>query len=1672
MSNIVENLFSAVDIQIDSKLRQTDYARTIIGTVIGCIDPEQRIYKINYQDTIFEAQAPTGEYDKDEKVKILTTNVEDESLKVIVGRTSVSDLTTLKESSLYTSLGSSIVEDNEEDDIVEYTLSGSQTILYEKGESNNLLKVNETLLEKHLKESMMFSIGAEVLAELNSNPVNLVFELSYKGQLVKPDVKIEITQNSFDFKSYQSYFKDCEFDTIESIYLEKINELTESEVLKIKNITFNIVKENESANRMQAVIHGYEGDTLHDKIEQITIEARMMQGATFIDPDLCSFQWYIEDPWEESGWKKLEGARWQRPIVQLTSEDVYYSPMRYKAEITYGEMIFEASTLLKNLAPEYGSRSITINGNDTDYSIQLIANQDKSELYKWEHIDVYRQQETVSQDSSINTLSVNRNSNYNQYTCYFRTGNKYIGSASIVIDNSKLIDFYEESVKFAFSDNEEYAPYNGLWAPRIGEISNIDKPILWKRVVKGEEYENINKSIDVISCKNKNIAHIIHRVEDGTHWIWKVYYSNGFIGNAKVMMQGSSELIKYYLCKKNEEGEVDYTSKKEATLTSDVSVEYPYLIAYYQDSEYCTIAKYGTAAYQGVDSLKLYYLGNSNPPKVEESVVVFGKTENPYTWAKEVPSYNTNYRNRYRAECPYNKLGKLHYDETIEDWNEPIPDGNYVEDGPQGPMGPQGEPAVDFNLKSSTSYFKADSKGITIPDKITFWVEGSNLPDGSTWKIWKDGEQLLAIDISIEHTYEYPIVSTDLNQDSLTFTASLGDDSLTDATTIIKLNDGQSSFSTVLSNNTVTFNKEEGATEEIVSLEVYYGAEKIPCYTSLPTTNINAYPYIAYIRKRVNTLPGINIPNAAGADKVDITITNPQRSGRYYLEVIVCNADQLKAGLDGANTKVWSQNIDIGCLVVDTGIRVSLYNENYVFESSLDETKYPLEVQVSIGMATVIRADPNSGYEDDKYYYSINNGEEEQWEYDQGYYWITNPGESKDYNVTIQIFKCISGGLVEVGAPISRKISVKVLTPIYSLKSNREYLEIDVDEKDYQPIESVNGLELVTFSAYIGNTKQSIVIDNIEIEHGLDDGIISETYADGNLTLYLLEWPFDNLISKPITVKWKKGNEIYDTKTFTLKSRIAQINYEFTLPGSIKIDTAGTKTKTFDVLKNGKKLVPGASASLYSGYYVYDSAKGAVLNSADNFVLTYTINDDYSDLKLYYCNNNSIITDGKLLASFTVNYVFEGSEYELTTYKAFNKLTNNGLMEGWFYAATIEDPANGISIGDQVYPALDGKFSLSKNNNTGPLIADQVDLHINATMIKTGILNADLIKAGELKIGEKFYANADENAINPDVTIGGFTVTNSSLYNGRTSLENSQTEGIYIGTDGISLGYSSSGNGSGILLTKEGKGCLGNWNFDQTNGFTSTSEVEFISDSKTGRLNRGQTVQRISLNTDITKVSLTLSSRRDGNIETKTYTGDNLLTEQETTFTDGSTCNWWIEDKNIFEIYAGTWKTEDLDGISLEIQGFEKTIEITPTIDGNTGKAVLSTITLSKAPIINSDSRVKNNIQNINNNYEQFYDSLKPVSYAYKYDSDQKIHFGYTVQDIEEGFINQKLDSKRYAIIEDGVGEYQGLAYTEFIALNTHEIQKLKKRVSELEAQNNDLETRIAALEKIIINSN
>ena len=73
---------------------------------------------------------------------------------------------------------------------------------------------------------------------------------------------------------------------------------------------------------------------------------------------------------------------------------------------------------------------------------------------------------------------------------------------------------------------------------------------------------------------------------------------------------------------------------------------------------------------------------------------------------------------------------------------------------------------------------------------------------------------------------------------------------------------------------------------------------------------------------------------------------------------------------------------------------------------------------------------------------------------------------------------------------------------------------------------------------------------------------------------------------------------------------------------------------------------------------------------------------------------------------------------------------------------------------------------------------------------------------------KNFYLDADGNIVmSGNITatsgsIGGFTITSSSLYSGKSSLENNTNNGVYIGTNGISLGavstdvktYTSSGS--------------------------------------------------------------------------------------------------------------------------------------------------------------------------------------------------------------------------------------------------------------------------------------
>lgn len=115
-----------------------------------------------------------------------------------------------------------------------------------------------------------------------------------------------------------------------------------------------------------------------------------------------------------------------------------------------------------------------------------------------------------------------------------------------------------------------------------------------------------------------------------------------------------------------------------------------------------------------------------------------------------------------------------------------------------------------------------------------------------------------------------------------------------------------------------------------------------------------------------------------------------------------------------------------------------------------------------------------------------------------------------------------------------------------------------------------------------------------------------------------------------------------------------------------------------------------------------------------------------------------------------------------------------------------------------------------------------------------------------------------------------------------------------------------------------------------------------------------------------------------------------------------------------------------------------------------------------------SDKNIKNNIEKINNNdYENFFDHLKPVTFKFDKTFDKenynKTHFGFIAQDILENESNNNLQN--LSLVSEN-GTFLQLDKKEIIALNTWQIQKLKKQVRKQNEIIKGLAKRIEKIEK------
>jgi hypothetical protein len=133
--------------------------------------------------------------------------------------------------------------------------------------------------------------------------------------------------------------------------------------------------------------------------------------------------------------------------------------------------------------------------------------------------------------------------------------------------------------------------------------------------------------------------------------------------------------------------------------------------------------------------------------------------------------------------------------------------------------------------------------------------------------------------------------------------------------------------------------------------------------------------------------------------------------------------------------------------------------------------------------------------------------------------------------------------------------------------------------------------------------------------------------------------------------------------------------------------------------------------------------------------------------------------------------------------------------------------------------------------------------------------------------------------------------------------------------------------------------------------------------------------------------------------------------------------------------------------------------------------------------ISTSDENLKENFTTLDQ-YENFYMNLNPIGFNYIGDYDgKKTHFGFGAHKTEDILESEGYDSDKFAVVthrplvqediekrfgkdvEVDIETEYGVSYTEFIALNTHMIQKTRRELEQVKQEKENLEARLQAIE-------
>lgn len=439
---------------------------------------------------------------------------------------------------------------------------------------------------------------------------------------------------------------------------------------------------------------------------------------------------------------------------------------------------------------------------------------------------------------------------------------------------------------------------------------------------------------------------------------------------------------------------------------------------------------------------------------------------------------------------------------------------------------------------------------------------------------------------------------------------------------------------------------------------------------------------------------------------------------------------------------------------------------------------------------------------------------------------------------------------------------------------------------------------------------------------------------------------------------------------------------------------------------------------------IYNADKSVLIDDHGILLRRVLDNGEYSPYQIWLTKNNILVSTDAFQSAQTGIGVFEVDGKEL--YGVLAK----AILSGYVKSSTIVGGT--INIGDGTFMVDEfGNVTMNAASINGYVSEDSIISSINQSA------EAVTINANKVSLAGK---NIDLTSDNITISSTNFNVTKD----GTITAKNADVTGaVNVESGTISGNLEISG---ALTHTRENyKVTLRGIQSTLTNGVFYITDSSSGSDKYPVRINGDGSAS--FTNVEISGSS-TIAAACIPNLSASKITSGTLSSSRIDTST--------LTIKSGCTIGSGTYNAK--------ISSYNQYAALSADASGDTSytASLVSIVRAAQAWSSNNSSNknIKNNIHDFDDRYDVFFDNLRPQLYKYNSRPDDGYSMGYIWQEVNESLAKSNLTRNDVgAVYEDKlIDGGLGLRKTDFIALNTWQIQKLKTRIEELENRLSELE--------------